>query len=52
MRSATFSVVADPQYVAVLAAEIYTLLANKAIREVKQNDQWAGFYSFYFLIPK
>ncbi len=31
MRSATFSVVTDPQRRGVLAVEIYTLLAKRAI---------------------
>ncbi|XP_053190141.1 uncharacterized protein LOC128373962 [Scomber japonicus] len=51
-QSATFTLVADPQRREVLAAEIYTLLAKRAIREVTLDNPQAGFYSRYFLIPK
>lgn len=50
-RSPTYTVVVDPQQHQALEMEISTLLAKKAIREML-DDQRAGFYSRYFLIPK
>ncbi len=51
-KSTTFTLVADPQHREVLATEVDTLLAKRAIREVMQDNHQAGFYSRYFLIPK
>lgn len=51
-RSITSSWVMESQHREVLAAEIHTLLAKNAIREVGQTNQQAGFCSRYFLIPK
>ena len=51
-RSVTFTVVADSQHRGILAAEINTLLAKRAIRVVPQTNQQAGVFSRYFLIPK
>ena len=51
-RSVRFTVVADSQHRGILAAEIDTLLAKRAIRVVLQTNQPAGVFSRYFLIPK
>ena len=51
-RSWVVTSVADPHHRVVLRAEVSTLLAKKAIRVVGPEDQRAGFYSRYFLIPK
>uniref|UniRef100_UPI003AADF6AF uncharacterized protein n=1 Tax=Centroberyx gerrardi TaxID=166262 RepID=UPI003AADF6AF len=44
--------VSDLQHREALRLEISTLLTKKAIREVGQENQQAGFYSRYFLILK
>lgn len=40
-----FSVIADPQWREILSGEIRSLLAKKAIRMVRQDEQQAGFSS-------
>lgn len=52
MKSDTFTRVADPQHREVLATEVDTFSAKRAIRVVMQDNHQAWFYSQYFFIPK
>lgn len=46
------TVIKDPVQAQVLATEIAPLLQKEAIDRVSSSEQYVGFYSIYFLIPK
>ena len=46
------TMVKDPVQAEVLNREILTLLEKEAVERVSSDEQLAGFYSKYFIIPK
>ena len=46
------TIVRDPAQAQILAEEILALLQKDAISRVAPDEQLAGFYSTYFLVPK